>query len=76
MYGAVVIVKSDEEWKPRSRRSKSNPAARIAASVSRVVSQPPERLRPEEPVEDALKRPEEHMPRSDVLPEAELSARP
>ena len=32
--------------------------------------------RPEEPVDDALKRPEEHMPRTDVLPEAELSAGP
>jgi hypothetical protein len=32
--------------------------------------------RPEEPVDDTLKRPEEGMPRSDVLPEAKLSAGP
>ena len=41
MYGAAVIVSSEEDWKPRSIRSNSKPAARIAASVSRVVSQPP-----------------------------------
>ena len=52
----------------------SNPADRIAASVSRVVSQPPQRPRPEEPVDAALKRPEKEMPRADVLPEAKLSA--
>ena len=41
MCGAAVIVTSDEEWKPRSRAANSNPADRIAASVSRVVRQPP-----------------------------------
>jgi hypothetical protein len=41
MCGAAVIVRSDEAWKPRSRAAKRKPAARIAASVSRVVRQPP-----------------------------------
>ena len=41
MWGAAVIVSSDDDWKPRSIQSNSKPAARIAASVSRVVRQPP-----------------------------------
>jgi hypothetical protein len=41
MYGADVIVRSDDEWNPRSSLTISNPAARIAVDVSRVVSQPP-----------------------------------
>src|SRR5829696_4236170 len=50
-------------------------------SLNRRVGVPgrlaaPEGLRPEEPVEDALERPEQHVPRADVLPEAELSAFP
>ena len=40
-YGADVTVRSDDEWKPRSIDSTRKPAARIAASVSRVVRQPP-----------------------------------
>jgi len=36
-----VIVSGDDEWKPRSSETNSNPDAAIVAAVSRVVREPP-----------------------------------